>query len=57
LQRGVTFDLTGSYATAWTSMIVVGLGAAALQWSMDDRAAAARRPNVALTVGPAMQDA
>jgi predicted MFS family arabinose efflux permease len=34
---GVTFDLTGSYATAWTSMIVVGLAAAALQWSMDDR--------------------
>jgi predicted MFS family arabinose efflux permease len=35
---GVTFDLTGSYATAWTAMIVVGLAAAALQWRMDDRA-------------------
>jgi predicted MFS family arabinose efflux permease len=54
---GVTFDLTGSYATAWTSLIVVGLAAAALQWSMDDRAAAPGRPNAALTVGSAMQDA
>ena len=54
---GVTFDLTGSYATAWTSMIVVGLAAAALQWSMDDRAAEPRRPNAALTARPAMQNA
>jgi predicted MFS family arabinose efflux permease len=35
---GVTFDMTGSYVTAWTSMIVIGLSAAALQWFMDDRA-------------------
>ncbi|TAI61636.1 MFS transporter [Bradyrhizobium sp. Leo170] len=54
---GVTFDLTGSYATAWTSMLVVGLAAAALQWSMDDRATGAGRPNAALTAGRAMQDA
>jgi predicted MFS family arabinose efflux permease len=54
---GVTFDVTGSYATAWTSMLVVGLAAAALQWSMDDRATGAGRPNAALTAGRAMQDA
>jgi len=54
---GVTFDLTGSYATAWTAMIVVGLAAAALQWSMDDRAAAPGRPNAAPNAGLAMQDA
>jgi predicted MFS family arabinose efflux permease len=33
---GVTFDVTGSYAVAWGSMIVVGLSAGALQWFMDD---------------------
>jgi predicted MFS family arabinose efflux permease len=33
---GVTFDMTGSYAVAWGSMIVVGLSAGALQWFMDD---------------------
>jgi hypothetical protein len=38
-------------------MIVVGLAAAALQWSMDGRAAAPGRPNAALTAGLAMQDA
>jgi predicted MFS family arabinose efflux permease len=41
---GVTFDLTGSYATAWTSMIVVGLAAAALQWSMTAPPRPAGRP-------------
>jgi predicted MFS family arabinose efflux permease len=54
---GIIFDLSGSYAIAWTAMIVVGLAAAALQWSMDDRAAAPGRPNAALTAGRAMQDA
>jgi predicted MFS family arabinose efflux permease len=54
---GVTFDLTGSYAIAWTAMIVIGLAAAALQRSMDDYAAAPGRPNAALTASPAMQDA
>jgi predicted MFS family arabinose efflux permease len=34
---GVTFDLTGSYTTAWFSMIVIGVSAFALQWFMDDR--------------------
>jgi predicted MFS family arabinose efflux permease len=33
---GVTFDLTGSYAVAWGSTIVVGLSAGTLQWFMDD---------------------
>ena len=33
---GLTFDMTGSYATAWTAMIVVGLAAFALQWFMED---------------------
>ncbi len=40
---GLTFDLTGSYSTAWTSMIVIGLSAAALQWLMDDGARSDRR--------------
>jgi predicted MFS family arabinose efflux permease len=39
---GVTFDMTGSYAVAWGSMIAVGLCAAALQWFMDDRTQADR---------------
>ncbi|QPC92626.1 MFS transporter [Mesorhizobium sp. INR15] len=34
---GVSYDLTGSYMTAWVSMALVGLGAFVLQWSMDDR--------------------
>ena len=34
---GVTFDMTGSYAVAWASMIFIGLSAAAIQWFMDDR--------------------
>jgi predicted MFS family arabinose efflux permease len=54
---GVTFDITGSYAVAWTAMIIAGLAAAAVQWSMDDRTAAPLRPNAALTAGPAVQDA
>jgi predicted MFS family arabinose efflux permease len=35
---GVLFDLSGSYSTAWLSMVAVGLSAAALQWFADDRA-------------------
>jgi len=35
---GLTFDLTGSFHTAWSAMIVIGLCAATLQWFMDDRA-------------------
>jgi predicted MFS family arabinose efflux permease len=31
---GLTFDLTGSYSSAWTAMIVVGLTAALVQWFM-----------------------
>ena len=46
---GVVFDLTGSYGVAWIALIAVGMLAASLQWSMDDRPPAARRP----TLGPA----
>jgi predicted MFS family arabinose efflux permease len=44
---GVTFDLTGSYSTAWFSMIVIGLSAFALQWFMDDRPPAPSMPAAA----------
>lgn len=47
---GVTFDVTGSYATAWTSMIVVGVIAAVIQWLMDDRALPGRRASGAAGV-------
>jgi predicted MFS family arabinose efflux permease len=40
---GVTFDMNGSYALAWGSMIVIGLAAAAVQWFMDDRPERANR--------------
>jgi predicted MFS family arabinose efflux permease len=39
----VTFDMSGSYALAWGSMIVIGLAAAAVQWFMDDRPERASR--------------
>jgi len=35
---GLSFDMTGGYTIAWSSMIVVGLLAFAIQLSMDDRA-------------------
>lgn len=38
---GVVFDLTGSYQPAWAALIVVGLLAFILQWSMNDRPAEA----------------
>lgn len=34
---GLSYDLTNSYMTAWVSMVMVGLAAFLLQWSMDDR--------------------
>jgi predicted MFS family arabinose efflux permease len=37
---GLSFDLTGSYATAWGAMIVIGIAAFGLQWFMND----AKRP-------------
>ena len=37
LLGGVSFDLTGSYGVAWAGLIVIGLLAFVLQWSMDDR--------------------
>jgi predicted MFS family arabinose efflux permease len=33
---GLTYDFTGSYATAWGSLIVIGLSAFVLQWFMND---------------------
>jgi predicted MFS family arabinose efflux permease len=44
---GVVFDLTGSYGVAWIALIAVGILAASLQWPMDDRPPAARRPKLA----------
>jgi predicted MFS family arabinose efflux permease len=35
---GWSFDLTGSFNTAWTAMVIIGMSAAVVQWSMDDRA-------------------
>lgn len=34
---GLSFDLTGSYNMAWTSMVVIGTCAFLLQWFMDDQ--------------------
>lgn len=34
---GLSFDITGDYAVAWASLVVVGGVAAAIQLSMDDR--------------------
>ncbi|MBM3599916.1 MAG: MFS transporter [Alphaproteobacteria bacterium] len=34
---GLTFDLTGTYETAWLALIAIGALAFALQWPMDDR--------------------
>jgi hypothetical protein len=48
---GVTFDITGSYAVAWGSMIVIGLSAAALQWFMDDRVEADPLPGQLQPIG------
>jgi predicted MFS family arabinose efflux permease len=50
---GVVFDLTGSYGVAWIALIAVGVLAASLQWPMDDRPPAARRPTLATAARPA----
>ena len=34
---GVVFDLSGNYNFGWAALIVIGLGAFALQWLMDER--------------------
>ncbi len=34
---GLSFDITGDYAVAWASLVVVGALAAIIQFSMDDR--------------------
>ena len=41
---GVVFDFTGTYSVAWTALVIVGVLAFALQWSMDDRPAEANAP-------------
>lgn len=43
LLGGLAFDLTGTYTLAWSSLIVIGLLAFALQWPMDDRPPVRRR--------------
>lgn len=40
---GLSFDVTGSYGLAWSSLIAVGVTAAAIQWLMDDRDVPGRR--------------
>jgi predicted MFS family arabinose efflux permease len=34
---GIVLDATGTYTLAWLTLIAIGLGAATLQWPMDDR--------------------
>lgn len=34
---GLSFDITGDYAAAWASLVIVGALAAIIQFSMDDR--------------------
>ena len=41
---GLSYDVTGSYATAWGAMIVIGAAAFVLQWFMND----AKRPAASL---------
>lgn len=44
LVGGLSFDLTQSYALAWSSLIVIGLLAFSLQWPMNDRPVEIRVP-------------
>jgi predicted MFS family arabinose efflux permease len=50
---GLSFDLTGSYSAAWGSMIVIGLSAFILQWTMDDEPRPSTRPMDGLPTGEA----
>jgi predicted MFS family arabinose efflux permease len=42
---GVVFDRFGNYNVAWGALIAIGLTAFTLQWLMDDRPPAQRRPS------------
>ncbi len=46
---GLVFDLTGAYSIGWAALIVIGLLAFTLQWTMDDRP----RPPSRREAGPA----
>ena len=41
---GLVFDFTGSYDVGWAALVAVGAIAFLLQWTMDDRPPAVRRP-------------
>jgi len=41
---GLAFTLTGNYALAWSALVAIGALAFVLQWTADDRPAAATRP-------------
>jgi predicted MFS family arabinose efflux permease len=47
---GVVFDLTARYDIAWAALIVIGVTAFLLQWTMDERPP---RPRTAPAVAPA----
>jgi predicted MFS family arabinose efflux permease len=44
---GVVFSATGSYSIAWAALLVIGVIAFTLQWTMDDRPPPERRSAVA----------
>jgi predicted MFS family arabinose efflux permease len=45
---GLSYDLTGSYTTAWGSMIFIGASAFLLQWFMDDQPRSTGRTDCAV---------
>ncbi|HVY04957.1 MAG TPA: MFS transporter [Burkholderiales bacterium] len=47
LMGGVIFDLTGNYNFGWGALIVIGVAAFALQWSMDESPPRQRTPEPA----------
>jgi predicted MFS family arabinose efflux permease len=42
---GLVFDFAGNYDFAWGALIVIGLAAFTLQWLMDERPPAERKPS------------
>jgi hypothetical protein len=47
------FDYAGNYNFAWGALIVIGLAAFTLQWLMDERPPAERKPAGAPAAMPA----
>ncbi len=50
---GLVFDFAGNYDFAWGALIVIGLAAFTLQWLMDERPPAERKPARAPAAMPA----